>query len=129
MGLRTQAAADLATILEDDTSGFGWSITVTDPNGTSAALKGFSTDIAASIDPDTGTLVLGRSASVALRLAALTAAGLGLPKGVPDETSKPWVVVFDDINGTSHTFKVREGHPDYALGIVVCHLDEYEPLS
>ncbi|MCK5606556.1 hypothetical protein KAR91_31930 [Candidatus Pacearchaeota archaeon] len=125
--LREAAEADLAIILEDGTTGFGWPITVTDPSGTVGNLTGFSNDIAEVIDPDTGQAVSGRIASVALRISSLTAAGLGLPEGIADTASKPWQVSFDDINGSPFAFKVQKSNPDRALGIVTCTLELYKP--
>ena len=125
MSLRDLAEQDLATTLEG-TADFGWPITVTDPAGTSVAFVGQSTDIAQIIDPDTGQAVSGRLASVALRVASLTAASLGRPVGIADAGSKPWVVEFDDINGAAYKFKVVRTNPDRALGIVVCILEPYE---
>lgn len=126
MGLRQTAEADLSFILEDKVTGFGYDITVTDPLGSSAPLIGFSSDVALTIDPDTGQAVSGRRASVALRISSLITAGLELPRAIADSASKPWVVVFTDINGGSYTFKVQESHPDRALGIVTCMLELYE---
>ena len=125
-GLRDIAETDLATILEDGVFGFGWPVSVTDPSGTVGALTGYSTDISQLIDPDTGVAVSGRLASVALRMSSLTVAGLGLPQGIADAASKPWLVTFDDINGAAHTFKVVQSNPDRALGVVVCLLEAYE---
>jgi hypothetical protein len=125
VGLREIAAADLKSIVEDSAGGFGWLIKVTDPDTLEASLVGFSNDVSQTIDPDTGQAVSGRIASVALAIASLTAAGLGLPRGISDKTSKPWIVMFNDIGGTAHTFKVRESMPDRALGIVVCTLEAY----
>ena len=127
MGLRDLAEQDLGAILEDSTYGFGWNITVTDPTGLSdSTLVGFSDDISQVIDPDTGQVVSGRQASVALRISTLIAAGFSLPRGVADQTSKPWVVIFNDINGVSHTFKVLSADPDRAIGLVVCQLEGYD---
>lgn len=127
MSLRDLAEQDLGLILEDSATGFGWPITLTDPAGlTDPGLVGFSDDIAQMIDPDTGELVNGRLASVALRISSLYAAGFALPRGVADEASKPWVVTFNDINGTAHTFKVRQANPDRALGMLVCVLEGYD---
>lgn len=126
MSLRQQAAADLADIVEDDVTGFGWPVTVTSPGGLSAALTGLTNDIAYAIDPETGQAVTGRIASVALRIASLTAAGLGIPVNVPDTDRFPWIVQFDDINGNSHTWKVIESQPDRTIGIVVCRLEAYQ---
>lgn len=128
MGLREVAETDLAFILEGDEAGFRFPITVTDPSGASTTdLFGFSDDIAQVIDPDTGQLVSGRLASVAIRIGALTAQGLGLPQGIADASIKPWIVAFDDINGNPFTFKVSQSNPDRALGLVVCILELYTP--
>lgn len=127
MNLRELAEMDLGVILEDGATGFGWPITLTDPAGLSNdALVGFSDDISQTIDPDTGELVAGRLASVVLRISTLLVAGFSVPRGVPDQASKPWVVTFNDINGTAHTFKVRQANPDRALGIVSCILEGYD---
>ncbi len=126
MRLRQLSETDLSLILQDSSTGFGWPITVTDPAGTSRTLTGFSDDIAQIIDPDTGQAVSGRLASVALRTSSLIAAGLTLPRGIADSGSKPWVIEFDDINGSAYKFKVAQSNPDRALGLVTCLLELYE---
>lgn len=126
MGLREQAETDLGFILESDETGFRWPITVTDPDGANSfGLYGFSDDIAQIIDPDTGQAVSGRLASIALRISSLTAQGLTLPVGISDASKKPWLVIFDDINGTPHTFKIQQSNPDRALGLITCILEAY----
>lgn len=126
MGLREEAEAALAETLEDS-SLFGRPISIIDPDGVSALVNGASTDIQLVIDPDTGQAVTGRSASVAVRLSSLSAAGLGIPRGITSSASKPWRVIFNDINGNSHQFKVRESAPDRAIGLVVLILEVYRP--
>ena len=128
MSLRETAEADLAGILEDADYGFGWPLTLINPEGVSSApgqLVGFSNDIAQIIDPDTGLPISGRIASAVFRISSLVAAGFNLPRGISDEFSKPWVAIFDDINGNSISFKVMKSNPDRALGIVVCILEVY----
>ena len=125
MGLREQIEADLEFILEDSIMGFWFDIRVTDPSENADDFVGFSNDIAQAIDPDTGQLVSGRVASVALRISSLTNKGFGLPVGIADKTSKPWIVAFNDINGNPFTFKVSESHPDRATGIITCFLELY----
>ena len=127
MGLREQATLDAQTIL-NDTDGFGFPIVVTDPGGTSANLTGFSNDIALTIDPETGMAVSGRIASVALHMRDLVAAGLGIPKNIPDEDLRPWIMTFNDALGISHTFKVQESNPDRAMGVVTCTLEVYSDV-
>lgn len=126
MGLRDIAAADTKSFLEDDSFGFGWPITVIAPGGTSQELKGYSNDIGQLIDPDTGQAVSGRLASVALSIETLTDAGLGLPQGIEDATSKPWIVEFNDVNGNPFTFKVQQSNPDRAVGVVTLILELYK---
>jgi hypothetical protein len=125
MGLRDLAEADLGRILEDAETGFGYPITLTDPSGTVLRLVGFSNDIAQVIDPDTGQIVSGRSASVALRVSTIIAAGLDLPRGIANSSSKPWVVEFDDLLGTPHKFKVFQSNPDRTIGMVTLILESY----
>lgn len=129
MALRDIAHQDLAFILEGDEAGFRWPITVTNPSGVSNTdpLYGFSNDIADLIDPDTGQAVSGRLASAAIRIQRLLDENLGVPFGVSDPSSKPWLVTFNDINGIAYTFKVRQGNPDRGLGVIVCYLEAYNP--
>lgn len=126
MGLRAQAAVDLRSILED-TLGFGWPITVTDPSGNARNLVGSSTDVSQSFDVGTGTAVTSRTAHVTISLASLAAAGLGIPKAIDDGAGKPWRVRFNDTAGASYEFKVSEAWPDRTLGCVLCSLEAYKP--
>lgn len=126
MGLRETAESDLAFILEDKISGFGFDITVTNPAGTVVNFIGFSNDISQIVDPDTGMIISGRAASVAIRMTSLnTAFSNVLPVGVSDASIKPWIVEFLDIGGASHKFKVIKSNPDRALGVVTLVLDVY----
>lgn len=127
MSLRQTAETDLGLIMEDETTGFSWPISVTAPDGSTASMSGFSNDISQTIDPDTGMAVSGRVASIAIRIGHITAKlpGKGLPRNIADSTSKPWIVAFDDINGNSFTFKVKASNPDRALGLVTCELELY----
>lgn len=121
MGLRAQAVADAKRILED-LSGFGWPLTLTSPSGVSASHVGFTTDVAETIDPETGVAVSGRRASVAISLLSLPV----LPSAVPESTRRPWVVTFDDATlNTPTRWKVVEVLPDRALGVVVLLLEAY----
>lgn len=123
MGLREQIAADTKAILEDQASGFGYPITLTDPLGNTADLVGFSNDISQVIDPDTGTAVSGRAVECTLAIKSITDAGLSLPQGIANVDEKPWTVSFTDINGNAGTFKVFESVPDRAMGTVILALE------
>ena len=124
MSLRDVAGADCKAILEDSVTGFGYPITVISPDNVTASLTGFSNDISFSIDPDTGLAVGSRTASVALNISSLISAGFDtLPEAIQNDTLKPWLVQFNDVNGNPFTFKVQEGHPDRGLGIITCTLE------
>ncbi len=126
MSLRQTAALDLKNILGDKTSGFGWPITLTSPDGLAVPLTGFSTDIGVALDPDTGQVVSGRTASAALIMSDIVGGGFtSQPVGVVDDGLKPWLVTFDDINGVAYTFKVSRDIPDNATGVVVLILELY----
>lgn len=127
MNLRLQAEADMRGILNDADSGFGWPITLTDPNGNVANLVGQANDIGELQDLETGTAIAGRIASIALAIADITGAGLAIPEPVEDGSKKPFIVNVDDINGNPYVFKVDNAFPDRMLGIITCHLELYTP--
>jgi len=131
MSLRSIAEQDLATVLEDPITGFGWPIVLTDPAGLTKPLVGHSNDISQVIDPDTGAAVSGRLASVVLRLSSIFNAddpgpAMAIPQGITNNAAKPWLVDFEDINGNPYTFKVKSSDPDRALGVVVLILEFYK---
>lgn len=113
MSLLTDATETVRDILEDVDTGFALEFTLENPAGFSAVVRGFSADISAVIDPETGQAVSGRKATFALHFDTLTAAGFTeLPRGVADRNSRPWVVTFG-----AATFKVIEATPDRSFGI------------
>ena len=126
MSLLDQAKADLQTILTDNVGGFAVPITVTDPDGNTAIINGLQSDVHLSVDPQTGGMIAGRRASVALSLASLAAAGLGEPRGIAGSSAaKPWLIAFTTPTGKSLTMKVAEALPD-ELGCIVCLLEIYK---
>lgn len=124
MGLRQELRQDVHRILTD-TDGFAWSLVVTDPDGRSASLRGFSTDVSDLIDPETGQAISGRQAEVTISMDSLACCGLGHPVGIADTAGKPWTVRFDDVEGIPWTFKVARSAPDRTAGLILCHLEAY----
>lgn len=123
MSLRLQAALDAQAIVEDRT-GFGWPIRLTDPSGHSEEITGLSNDIALVIDPDTGMLVSGRDVTISVHTRTLRTFGFcGIPRAVSQ--GLPWVVEFEDINGTPGRFKVARTSPDLGIGLVLMNLEVY----
>lgn len=127
MNFREIAEQDLAITLEDNVYGFGWPVTVTDPDSLSSSLFCQQNDIAFQIDPQTGESVSGRIVTIALRISSLTSAGFtSLPKQQADKTKKPWIFEMDDVSGNSGQFTVKESHPDQTLGLIFCQLEVYK---
>ncbi len=108
MNLVTQAEADLSFTLEDKTSGFGVKIVLIALDGTrygdNDELIGKTTDIGFRIDPQTGSLFVGRTAEVDLRLSRV----LSVVGEIP---SRGWKVEMTS-GEQSWTFTLREGTAD-----------------
>jgi hypothetical protein len=126
VGLRQLAADDAETIMKE-TDGFVWPCTITDPSGSSVSFDCRSNDVHLLFDADTGQVITGRQASVVVLTKDLQAAGFGDIRNIEESNQYPWLVSVDDINGKSYTFKVRETHPDYTLGLMTCILETYTP--
>lgn len=127
MGLREIAHSDLQSIFAD-ASGFVWPCVITSPDSVSVDFDCRSNDIHMSIDPGTGDTITGRQASVVVLISDLIAANFQTISGVANTSIKPWVVVFDSINGISGTYKVAETYPDHGAGLIVLLLETYKPL-
>lgn len=125
MNLRQLAELDLAVTLEDADNGFGWPVTLVDPNGVSANLTAQSQDIGLIVDPDTGVAVSGRTASAVLRVSSIENCGLSVPEGEPRANARPYTMVFTSTNGVETTFKVDDPQHDRILGTVTLQLGVY----
>lgn len=125
MSLREQARADAIAITQS-TSDFGWPVTVTNPDGTSAELTGFAGDVAIEeIDAD-GQIFTGRRAYVSLTMDQFAA--LGTPRAEVDGDSSPWIIEFEDAEGTPRVYTILECKPDRALGLFTMTLKDYRRL-
>ena len=122
MSLRQQAERDLAATLEAP-GDFGWPIALSAPDGTTHDFTGSSSDIALTIDPETGGFVTGRRASVMLRIASLLAVFDSLPVAIAQGT--PWIATVRDITGAVGTFRIVDSMPDRTLGVVTLALESY----
>lgn len=124
MGLRIEAEAALEEIIEN-TDDFGWPMTLYNPSGESLPVVGLNFDVSQLIDPQTGLVVAGRTATASLRISTLLAAGFDIPEGIADRTVKPWRIEVTDINANEYNLKVKESQPDRTLGLVTLVLETY----
>lgn len=123
MSLREIASRDLLAITTDEVGGFGWPITLIDPAGIESPAVGFSNDIGQAIEPETGMVISGRTASVAIHVDELPVGTR--PRGIKQQGETPWRVRFADIEGKEITFKVTASDPDASIGLYVLHLGAY----
>ena len=88
MNLVAQAEADLSFTLEDKDNGFGIKIVLIGPDNTrygdDGELIAQTTDIGFRIDPQTGSLIVGRTAEINLRLSTI----ISVIGSLPDKTWK-----------------------------------------
>lgn len=121
MSLADIASADLRSILNED----GACVTLQAPDGRTAEFRANTQDISHAIDPQTGMIVSGRTATVALSDFDLLAMNM-TPCAVPDSKAKPWVVRFvETVRRTEHTFKVASTKPDRTIGALILILEFY----
>ncbi len=110
MNLLEQAEADNAMLLEDDVSGFGRPVTLSDnasPTPNVYQAKGQVTRVGVQIDPGTGLQMPGNTCAVTLRLSSLGV--------LPVEG---WSVETTDITGETVTGKVQNVMLDRTAGRV-----------
>ena len=110
MGLREQARDDLDFTVGDRETGFGWDITVTRPDGDTLDLVALQSDIAETIDPETGIAILGRSAHVAIKIQDFLdqAPPWEIPVVITDPEKRPWKV---DTWSAHFDVRVRPSRP------------------
>jgi hypothetical protein len=121
--LRALAESDLATTLEGD-----WQspVLLASPDGLSKELLGQAGDVGATIDPDTGAVISGRTVHAALRISSIEAAGFkNLPEHVESLQGLPWLVTIRGLDGTDYPMAVRRSWPDRTLGIVTLSLEHW----
>jgi len=127
MSLRSIAEGLLELALESTVLG-ARDVTLTAPDGTSQQLTGETNDIGAAIDPDTGQIVSGRTASVALRISSIYGAGFSeLPRRISEKTTPPWRVDYVGDDGLTYNWAVQSTMPDRSAGVIVLMLEEYTP--
>lgn len=126
MGIRELANRHHRAILNNSSTGGGWPFTITDPDGKTRPLTGWSNDISSLIDPDTGQAVSGRHATVTMSMEDLEEQGFDLPKGENFSNAKPWLIGWNDLRGNAYTFKISSADPDRTINSVTCILEAWD---
>ena len=130
MGLNEIAADDFANFTSN-TDEFGHEFVITAPDGTVIeGIKGYSTDISALIDPETGQMVAGRTASVSIAMRFFRNAGFGsIPTMEPKKNKKPWIFEWLAPNTSVYTFSVRDAIPDRKLDQTLFMLQSFKRVT
>lgn len=105
---------------------FDLDITLKDPEGISATIKGLGTHHNTSVDTD-GVLFNSPNIHITFHEDTLIAANSAYnykKNGVP--TLKGHTASFVDNLGTTHEYMIEETMPDRTVGLVVCMCQKYE---
>lgn len=125
MSLRTTAANDFKKITQN-LKEWGLKLTITAPDDSTFDVIGLATDISLKVDPDTGLVVSGRKASVAISLDQFRANDITeVPSMRPDQSGKPYRISFTSEDGNTYNFSIRESIPDRTLDQVVLILQQW----
>lgn len=126
MNLTDQAISDLQQITGNSNE-FGVAITLTAPNGTSAAVTGFHVKTHLAVDAE-GNQVSSRRASVAISERAITNANGHYPirDGEGDVNMKNHLVDVADSSQATKNYIVKDCMPDEKLGLILLILEDYE---
>jgi hypothetical protein len=126
MNIIDTAESDLSFILEDKNNGFGVQVVLISLTGVrygeNDELIGQTTDIGFRIDPQTGTLIVGRTAEINLRESTVLNVIGSLPK-------KGWKaeITHSKTDNVKWTFVLREGIAnDRQLGVIKLPLNLVE---
>ncbi len=125
MGLLTQVEADLGSTLEA-AGDYGSTVQLAAPTAGVASyvpMQCQRRDIGAYVDPETGSLVVGRHLAYVFRLSSLVTAGFAanqIPQGQQDTDESPWLIQDTTVNGETPLLAVTHSVIDYTIGHVVC---------
>lgn len=126
MSLRDQALLDVQGILEGP-GGFSEEIDLIEPDGTVNPMTGFTGDITAMIEPDSGAIVKGRRVHVMLFTKSLPAGARPIAR--PKLTDNSWRVSFKRITtAVATTYAVVAVTPDDSMGTISLELANHKPL-
>jgi hypothetical protein len=125
VSLIERARKDVARILQN-TNEFASTVKLTSPAGVTRDVAAVTNEVWQGLDPNSGNIVNGAVASIAISLDALSKAGLGIPQNSRDTKAKPWLVEMTLADGAPRTYTVEESRRDMGLGVIWYVLGEYQ---
>jgi hypothetical protein len=125
VSLLARVRNDIARITQN-TKEFASVVKLTSPAGVTRDVAAITNEVWQGLDPNSGNIVNGASASVAISLDALTKAGLGIPQNDHDRKAKPWRVELTLADGVARTYKITESRRDMTLGLIWYVLEHYQ---
>ena len=105
--------------------GFETEIIVTDKSAKTETVKGVATLHSLTFDPEQGVPMTGTNAHCCISTDELINAGFNLytdtkhPKTI---NMKDWIIYFDDNDGITHKFRVKDARPSKTTGVIVIFL-------
>lgn len=116
--------AEQQTIAQEasaDLDRFAVPVTLRDTLGREYEIEALVTDIAATVDPETGMVATSRKISIVLGDAAVSAAGMPDPVALPGNDSvRPWLARY-----AGGLWRVTDVRPDRTFGLRTLFLERY----
>lgn len=124
MSLMQRAQRDVARITTNNKH-FGGEVVIS-YKGVEYPANCFSNNIGQVFDADTGTVVSGQTATVAISVIELQSKSIPEPVAVYNENRDPYLIGFNDGLGRDFLFKVVDTYPDRTIGLIVCILERFK---
>lgn len=125
MSLLDRVRKDVARITQN-TNEFASAVKLTNPSGQFATVAALTGEVWQGLDPNSGNVVNGAVASIAISIEALTKANLGgIPHNSKNPTERPWRVELELADGVRYTYAINESRRDMTLGLIWYVLKRY----
>ena len=124
MSLLDTAKASIQRITTD-TNGFGVSMVMIAPDGTTKTVTGLHTKHHINVDTD-GDQVNSKNAHISISEAVLTSVGYPVRNADQEVNLKGHRVNVADSTGIVKNYVIQEWFPDERIGLIVCILGDYE---
>lgn len=126
MSLLDRVRSDVARITQN-TKEFASEVKLQNPSGQFATVAAITNEVWQGLDPNSGNIINGAVASIAISLDALTKASLGgIPQNPHNAKEKPWLVELTLADGVPRTYKIAESRRDMQMGLIWYVLSRYQ---